>query len=190
MANLGEVEKAIETIVLSGTPRDLITILQCTTEYPTKFEDVNLKAMLSMRRAFGLNVGFSDHTIGIEAPIAAVALGATVIEKHFTLDRSLPGPDHKASLEPSEFNAMVSGIRNIEIALGDGINRPSNGELKNIPIARKSIVASQSIQMGEVFSESNLAVKRPGTGISPLYWDDIVGKLARRSFEIDDLIEL
>lgn len=190
MANLGEIEAAIEVIEAGGTPRSLITLLHCTTEYPTPMEDVNLQAMASMRLAFGLPVGYSDHTPGIEVPIAAVALGATVIEKHFTLDRNLPGPDHKASLEPSELKAMVAGIRNIEQALGDGIKRPCRSELKNKPIARKSLVACRNIQAGELFTAENIAAKRPGTGISPMRWDEVIGKVAQRDFSTDELIEL
>ena len=190
MANLGEVEAAIQVIEAAGTPRHLITLLHCTTEYPTPMEDVNLRAMISMKQAFGVEVGYSDHTPGIEVAIAATALGATVIEKHFTLDRNLPGPDHKASLEPHELKAMVNAIRNIEVALGDGIKQASRSELKNKPIARKSIVARREISAGELFSEENLAAKRPGTGISPMRWDEIIGKIARRNFAVDELIEL
>lgn len=190
MANLGEIEAAIEVVEAAGTPRNLITLLHCTTEYPTPMADVNLRAMVTMKQTFGVDVGYSDHTPGIEVPIAAVALGATVIEKHFTLDRNLPGPDHKASLEPYELKAMVDGIRNIERALGDGIKRPSSSELKNKPIARKSIVARREIKAGELFSEENLVTKRPGTGISPMRWDDIIGIPARRDFATDELIEL
>jgi sialic acid synthase SpsE len=190
MANLGEVEAAIQVIEAAGTPRHLITLLHCTTEYPAPMEDVNLRAMISMKQAFGVEVGYSDHTPGIEVAIAAVALGATVIEKHFTLDRNLPGPDHKASLEPHELKAMVNAIRNIEVALGDGIKQASHSELKNKPIARKSIVARREISAGELFSEDNLAAKRPGTGISPMRWDEIIGKTARRNFAMDELIEL
>jgi len=190
MANLGEIEAAIEVIEAEGTPRNLITILHCTTEYPTPMEDVNLRAMVSMKQAFGVQVGYSDHTPGIEVPIAAVALGATVIEKHFTLDRNLPGPDHKASLEPHELRAMVDGIRNIKRALGDGIKRPSSSELKNKPIARKSVVASRDIKVGELFSTENLGTKRPGTGISPMRWDEVIGRHAPRDFATDELIEL
>jgi N-acetylneuraminate synthase len=189
MANLGEIEAAIEAIEATGTPRHLITVLHCTTEYPTPMEEVNLRAMVNMKHAFGVEVGYSDHTPGIEIPIAAVALGATVIEKHFTLDRNLPGPDHKASLEPDELKAMVKAIRNIERALGDGIKRPSPSELKNKPIARKSIVASRAIQIGELFSADNLTTKRPGTGISPMRWDDIIGRTAHRDYSIDELIQ-
>ncbi|WP_289102331.1 N-acetylneuraminate synthase [uncultured Marinobacter sp.] len=190
MANLGEIEAAINVVEQAGTPRENITVLHCTTEYPTPMEDVNLRAMVNIGKAFGVSVGYSDHTPGIEVPIAAVALGATVIEKHFTLDRSLPGPDHRASLEPDELKAMVQGIRNIEKALGDGIKRPSPSELKNKPIARKSLVAARSIKAGEAFSEENLMAKRPGTGISPMQWDEVIGRTAPRDFSEDELIEL
>ncbi|AMQ87979.1 N-acetylneuraminate synthase [Marinobacter sp. LQ44] len=190
MANLGEIEAAINVVEQVGTPRDKITVLHCTTEYPTPMEDVNLRAMINIGKAFGVSVGYSDHTPGIEVPIAAVALGATVIEKHFTLDRSLPGPDHRASLEPDELKAMVQGIRNIEKALGDGIKRPSPSELKNKPIARKSLVAARPIKAGEAFTEDNLIAKRPGTGISPMQWDDVIGRTAPRDFSEDELIEL
>jgi N-acetylneuraminate synthase len=190
MATLGEIEEAIYAIEAAGTPRRLITLLHCTTEYPTPMDDVNLRAMQSMQHAFGVAVGYSDHTPGIEVAIAAVALGATVIEKHFTLDRNLPGPDHQASLEPHELKAMVAGIRNIELAMGDGIKRPSASELRNMPIARKSIVARKPIQFGERFSEDNLATKRPATGISPMRWDEVIGRTAHRSFATDELIEL
>lgn len=190
MANLGEIEAAIEVIEAAGTPRKLITILHCTTEYPTPMKDVNLRAMVSMNQAFGLKVGYSDHTPGIEVPIAAVALGATVIEKHFTLDRNMPGPDHQASLEPQELKAMVDAIRNIENALGDGVKRPSASELKNKPIARKSIVAIRNIKMGELFHPENLGTKRPGTGISPMRWDEVVGRPASKDFLPDELIEI
>jgi N-acetylneuraminate synthase len=190
MANLGEIEAAIDVVEQSGTPRDNITVLHCTTEYPTPMEDVNLRAMVNIGKAFGVSVGYSDHTPGIEVPIAAVALGATVIEKHFTLDRTLPGPDHRASLEPDELKAMVQGIRNIEMALGDGIKRPSPSELKNKPLARKSLVAARPIKAGEAFSEDNLMAKRPGTGISPMQWDVVIGRAAPRDFSEDELIEL
>lgn len=190
MATLGEVEAAVDVIERNGTPRRLITVLHCTTEYPAPMEDVNLRAMLSMKAAFGVQVGYSDHTPGIEIPVAAVALGATIIEKHFTLDCNLPGPDHKASLEPDLFKAMVNAIRNVEIALGDGIKRPSASELKNKPIARKSLVAARHIRAGERFSADNLAAKRPGTGISPMQWDAVIGRVAVRDFQTDELIEL
>ncbi len=190
MATLGEIESAIEAIEKAGTSRDLITVLHCTTEYPTPMDDVNLRAMVSMMHAFGVRVGYSDHTRGIEIPIAAVALGANIIEKHFTLDRNLPGPDHKASLEPHELKAMIDGIRNVELALGDGIKRPSASELKNKPIARKSLVAIRPICAGETFSADNIGAKRPGTGVSPMSWDEIVGRIATRDFAVDELIEL
>ncbi|MDZ4050812.1 MAG: N-acetylneuraminate synthase [Limnobacter sp.] len=190
MANLGEIEAALNVIEQAGTPRSKVTVLHCTTEYPAPMEDVNLRAMVNLGATFGVKVGYSDHTPGIEVPIAAVALGARVIEKHFTLDRNLPGPDHKASLEPHELKAMIDAIRNIEKAMGDGIKRPTPSELKNKPIARKSIVATQPINTGEVFTTRNLGVKRPGTGISPMLWDEVIGKPAKRSFAIDELIEL
>ena len=190
MSTLGEIEAAINVLEKAGTSRNLITVLHCNTEYPTPMADVNLQAMLTIRDAFRVAVGYSDHTLGIEVPIAAVALGATVIEKHFTLDRSLSGPDHKASLEPGELKAMVAAIRNIELALGDGIKRPSLSEAKNKPIARKSIVASELIRSGEAFTKKNLTIKRPGTGISPMRWDEFLGKKAQRDFAPDELIEL
>lgn len=190
MASLGEVEQAIEALEAAGTPRSLITVLHCNTEYPTPMADVNLKAMLSMRDVFGVQVGYSDHTSGIEVAIAAVALGARVIEKHVTLDRNLPGPDHKASLEPGEFAAMVAAIRNIEAALGDGIKRPSASEAGNKGVARKSLVAACPIRSGEIFSAANLTAKRPGTGLSPMRWDEVVGRAARRDFAADEPIEL
>jgi N,N'-diacetyllegionaminate synthase len=190
MATLGEIESALEVLETSGTPRSQITVLHCNTEYPTPMIDVNLRAMFSIGEAFGVKIGYSDHTLGIEIPIAAIAMGATVIEKHFTLDRTLLGPDHKASLEPNEFKAMVQAIRNIEKALGDGIKRPSPSEAKNKPIARKSLISATAIRAGECFTEVNLAVKRPGTGISPMRWDEILGRTAIRDFEADELIEL
>ena len=171
-------------------PRKKITILHATTEYPCPMDEVNLRAMQTIHDAFGCNVGYSDHTRGIEVAIAAVAIGASVIEKHFTLDRSLPGPDHKASLEPDELKAMVNSIRNIDQAIGDGIKRPSKSEYKNKSIARKSLVATSAIIKGEVFSEANLTVKRPGTGLSPMRWDEVLGRKAPRSFEADELIEI
>lgn len=190
MATLGEIESALDVLERAGVPRNCITVLHCNTEYPTPMNDVNLRAMLSIRDAFGVAIGYSDHTSGIEVPIAAAALGATVIEKHFTLDRNLPGPDHAASLEPNELTAMVSAIRNIEAALGDGVKRPSISETKNKPIARKSLVAACTIRSGEIFSETNVATKRPGTGLSPMRWDEVLGRKAPRDFERDDLIEL
>jgi N,N'-diacetyllegionaminate synthase len=190
MATLGEIEAALDVLEGAGTPRSQITVLHCNTEYPTPIYDVNLRAMSSIRDAFGVAVGYSDHTSGIEVPIAAVALGATVIEKHLTLDRNLPGPDHKASLEPAEFGAMVRSIRNIEQAMGDGIKRPSLSEIKNKPIARKSLVAAKPIRVGERYTAENLTVKRPGTGISPIRWDEVVGRVASRDFAVDELITL
>lgn len=190
MANLGEIEAAIEAIEGAGTPRHLITVLHCTTEYPTPMEEVNLRAMVAMKKAFGVNTGYSDHTPGIVIPVAAVALGATIIEKHFTLDRNLPGPDHKASLEPHELKAMVEGIRNVERALGDGVKRPSPSELKNKPIARKSLVAIRTICAGETFSAENIGAKRPGTGMSPMRWDEVVGRTATKDFAVDEQITL
>ena len=189
MASLGEIESAIDVLGQAGTPRSILTVLHCTTEYPTPMAEVNLRVMQSIHNAFGVEVGYSDHTPGIEVAITAVALGATVIEKHFTLDRNLPGPDHKASLEPHELKAMVTAIRNIEIALGDGIKRLTPSEAKNKPVARKSLVASQPIKAGEVFSSQNITAKRPGTGISPMRWDTILGRRARRDFALDELIE-
>ena len=190
MATLGEIEAALNILETYGTRRGKITVLHCNTEYPTPISDVNLNAMIAIRDAFGVSVGYSDHTIGIEVPIAAVAIGATVIEKHFTLDRNLPGPDHQASLEPDELKAMVTSIRNIEKALGNGIKYPSQSEIKNKPIVRKSLVAATSIRNGENFTEANLAVKRPGTGISPMLWDEVLGRTANRDFEEDEMIEL
>jgi N,N'-diacetyllegionaminate synthase len=190
MATLGEIEAAIEVLEQAGTPRAKLTVLHCTTEYPTPMIEVNLRAMQSIHEAFGVAVGYSDHTLGIEVPIAAVAMGATVIEKHFTLDRTLPGPDHQASLEPAELKAMVTAIRNIEIALGDGIKRLTPSEAKNKPVARKSLVAATAIQRGDIFTKANLAVKRPGTGISPMRWDEVLGRIAHRDFTSDELIEL
>lgn len=190
MATLGEIEAALEAIEQAGTPRHLVTVLHCTTEYPAPMPDVNLRAMVSMKAALGVEVGYSDHTPGIEIPIAAVALGARVIEKHFTLDRTLPGPDHQASLEPHELKAMVDAIRNVEVALGDGVKRPSASEQKNKPIARKSLVAIRAIRAGETFSADNVGTKRPGTGISPMRWDEVMGRSAPRDFTVDELIEL
>ena len=190
MARLGEIEVALEVLEASGTPRESVTVLHCNTEYPTPMADVNLKAMLAIRDALGVEVGYSDHTLGIEVPIAAVAMGATVIEKHFTLDRNLPGPDHRASMEPVELKAMVRAIRNIELALsGDGLKRPSPSETKNIEIARKSLVALTPVRAGELFTEANLGVKRPGSGISPMRWDEFIGRPANRDYQADELIE-
>lgn len=188
MADLGEIEDALDVLIDAGTKRENITVLHCNTEYPTPYEDVNLLAMNTIKEAFKVNVGYSDHTLGIEVPIAAVALGAKVIEKHFTLDKNLPGPDHKASLEPDELKTMITAIRNIEKVLGNGIKKPSPSELKNKPIARKSIVAKRKIRKGEVFTEENITVKRPGTGISPMRWYEIIGRVAERDYEKDEVI--
>lgn len=190
MANLGEIEQALEILTQSGTQRDNITLLQCNTQYPTPFCDVNLKAMQNLKHAFCLPVGYSDHTAGISIPLAAVGMGAVVIEKHFTLDQSMEGPDHKASLEPHELKAMIQGIREIELALGDGIKRTSQSEAKNKSIVRKSIIANRAIQKGEVLNEENLYVKRPAGGISPMQWDQVIGTKAIRDFEPDEMIEL
>lgn len=190
MSTMREINDAMNVFLKAGIAKEDITILHCNTEYPTPMEDVNLKAMLHIQREFGTAVGYSDHTRGIEVPIAAVALGATVIEKHFTLDKMMEGPDHKASLEPNELKAMVSAIRNIEKTLsGNGEKAVSLSEQKNITIARKSIVAKTKIKQGEKFSEINITVKRPGTGISPMKWDEVVGCKAKRDFEPDELIE-
>lgn len=190
MCELTDIENAINVLVGNGVSKDIITVLHCNTEYPTPMKDVNLKAMLEIKEKFGVKIGYSDHTEGIEIPIAAVALGATVIEKHFTLDKNMEGPDHKASLEPSELKAMVKSIRNIEQALGTGHKTISGSERKNIEIARKSIVAAKDIKEGEIFSEENLTVKRPGNGISPMEWENVIGKVAKRNFQEEELIEL
>jgi N,N'-diacetyllegionaminate synthase len=189
MATLGDIEAAIDVLEQAGTPRAKLTLLHCTTEYPTPMSEVNLRAMQSIQAAFGVAVGYSDHTPGIEVAIAAVAMGATVIEKHFTLDRTLPGPDHRASLEPEELSAMVAAIRNIEVALGDGIKRLTPSEVRNKSVVRKSLVASREITAGMVFTVENLTAKRPGTGISPMRWDELLGKKALRDFSVDDLID-
>ncbi len=188
MATMGEIEAAIDMLEKAGTPRAKLTVLHCTSEYPTPMSDVNLRAMQSIQSAFGVAVGYSDHTRGIEVAIAAVAMGATVIEKHFTIDRKLPGPDHQASLEPAEVSAMVSAIRNIEVALGDGIKRLTPSEANNRQVVRKSLVASRAIKAGEKFTAENLTAKRPGTGVSPMRWDEVMGKRALRDFAADELI--
>lgn len=190
MCELNDIEAALNVLLEFGAKKEQITILHCNTEYPTPLGDVNLKAMLEIGEKFGVQVGYSDHTKGIEVPIAAVALGATVIEKHFTLDKNMEGPDHKASLEPEELKAMVSAIRNIEQALGTGHKTISESERKNIEIARKSIVSACPIKKGEMFTEENLTVKRPGTGISPMRWNEIVGQTARKDFEEEEMIVL
>lgn len=188
MANLGEVEEAINTIRLVNS-KAKISLLHCTTNYPTPYEEVNLKAMRTLAAAFKLPVGYSDHTLGIEVPIAAVAMGAKIIEKHFTLDKNMKGPDHKASLEPDELKKMVVSIRNIEEALGNGIKKPSKSEEKNIKIVRKSIIANCIIKKGEIFTKNNITVKRPGNGISPMRWDEIIGQRSNKDYQKDELIE-
>ena len=191
MCEIEDVSAAMNVLISNGVPREDITILHCNTEYPTPFEDVNLHAMQALGDEFQVQVGYSDHTKGIEVSIAAVALGATVIEKHFTLDCNMEGPDHKASLEPDELKAMVSAIRNIERAVGgDGNKHVSDSEKKNVAIARKSIIAACDIKAGEVLTGQNLTVKRPGNGISPMKWDEIIGKTAIRDFAEDELIEI
>ena len=190
MSNLGEIEDALKVLEEGGMDRNHITLLHCTSEYPAPFIDVNLIAIKTLEQAFGLEVGYSDHTEGIEVSIAAVALGATIIEKHFTLDKNLPGPDHKASVEPEELRSLVDAVRNINMALGDGRKRVTASELENIKVARKSLVAATSIKKGDRFSKENITVKRPGVGISPMRYDEIIGKLASRDFCKDDLIEI
>lgn len=190
MATLGEIEIAIQVLEQAGTTRKKITVLHCTSEYPAPMAEVNLRAMQSISKAFGVAVGYSDHTPGIEVAIASVAMGASIIEKHFTLDHDFSGPDHRASLEPAEFKMMVSAIRNIEIALGDGIKCPTFGEIKNKLLVRKSLVAGRLIKAGEIFTTENLTSKRPGTGISPMHLDEVVGKKAPHDFLEDELIKL
>jgi N,N'-diacetyllegionaminate synthase len=191
MSDLRDIEAALKILTECGTPLEKVTVLHCNTEYPTPFSDVNLYAMKTIEKAFpGLKVGYSDHTNGIEVPIAAVALGAKVIEKHFTLDKSLPGPDHKASLEPEELKQMVISIRNIEKALGTGWKKPSESEMKNIKIARRSIVAAKTIKKGELFTKENLALKRPGDGLSPVFWYEIIGKKSNYDFFEDEKIKI
>lgn len=190
MCSLGEVDDAMDALVREGMTTDRIVLLHCTTEYPTPMADVNLRAMETLGKRFGTRVGYSDHTRGTEVAIAAVAMGAAVIEKHFTLDRSLPGPDHVASLTPDELKQMVAAIRNIELAMGSGEKKITESERRNIEVARKSIVASRDIAAGEILNEDNLSVKRPGTGVSPMKWDAVVGRRATRGFREDELIEL
>lgn len=190
MCEMIDIENALSVLLKFGLSKEQITILHCNTEYPTPMEDVNLNAMKTIADKLGVKVGYSDHTKGIEVPIAAVALGATIIEKHFTLDRHMEGPDHKASLEPEELKAMVNAIRNIEKALGSVDKVISTSEQKNIVVARKSIVAATEIREGELFSETNLTVKRPGTGISPMLWDTIIGCKANKTYQPEDMIEL
>ncbi|MGP1598439.1 N-acetylneuraminate synthase [Peptoanaerobacter stomatis] len=188
MSTMEDIQNALSVLKTNGAGN--ITVLHCTTEYPAPFTDVNLKAMLTIKDEFNVNIGYSDHTKGIEIPISAVALGATVIEKHFTLDKNMQGPDHKASLEPYELKKMVESIRNVESALGDGIKRLAESEKKNISIARKSIIAKRDIKKGEIFTQENLTVKRPGNGISPMKWFEILGQEAIKDFKEDELIEI
>ncbi len=188
MCTLEEVRDAVKVLNDFGTTD--ITLLHCTTEYPAPYDSVNLNAMLTLKKEFGYQVGYSDHTNGIEIPVAAVAMGACVIEKHFTLDKNMEGPDHKASLEPDELKQMVESIRNVEKSLGNGIKEPLEVELKNIAIARKSIIAKTNIKKGEIFTERNITAKRPGNGISPMKWNEVIGKGACKDFSEDDIIEL
>jgi N,N'-diacetyllegionaminate synthase len=188
MANIDEIECALKVLIKSGTKKNNITVLHANTDYPTKMEDVNLKAMITIGKKFNIAYGYSDHTLGIEIDIAAVAMGASCIEKHFTLNSNMDGPDHKASLEPDELKAMVKAIRNIEMALGSEIKKPSKSEIPNIKIVRKSLIAKTMIKKGEIFSEDNLTVKRPGNGISPMKWDEVIGTKAVRNYSEDELI--
>lgn len=191
MCTMEDINAALQVFLKGGILKENITILHCNTEYPTPMKDVNLKAMLSIQQEFGTDIGYSDHTLGIEVPVAAVALGASVIEKHFTLDNTMEGPDHAASLEPLQLKEMVKAIRNIEKAIsGDGLKKPSESEMKNMGIARKSIVAATPISKGDFFTEENLTIKRPGTGISPMKWDEAIGKVATKDYSTDDLIEI
>lgn len=189
MADMDEIQEALTVLITAGSKKENITILHCNTQYPTPMKDVNLKAMTTIGKNLGVKIGYSDHTLGIEIPIAAVALGATIIEKHFTLDRNLSGPDHHASLEPRELNAMVQAIRHIETAMGDGIKAPSPSEKQNRDIARKSIVAAAPINKGEALTTTNMTCKRPGNGINPMAWDNIIGTSAIRDFAPDEMIE-
>ena len=189
MSDMIEIEEAITALEIAGTSKNQITVLHCTSSYPAPISDVNLFAMLSIKDKLKVAVGYSDHTLGVEIPIAAVALGAKVIEKHFTMDRNLPGPDHKASLVPEELKLMVRSIRNIEQALGDGIKKPTPGEISNRKIARKSLVAREAIKAGQIFSQENLTTKRPGNGISPMKWDQYLGRNANHDYSKDDLID-
>jgi N,N'-diacetyllegionaminate synthase len=189
MASLGDIEAALDALERAGTFRSQVTLLHCTTEYPTPMAEVNLRAMQTLKDAFGVSVGYSDHSIGLEVATAAVALGASVIEKHFTLDQRLPGPDHQASLEPDALKAMISAIRNVEVALGDGIKRATISESKNMTVMRKSLVACQPIRTGESFTDKNMTAKRPGTGLSPMRWDEAIERRATRDFAVDELLE-
>lgn len=188
MSNLLEIEKALSILEQSGTDRSKVSLLHCTTEYPAPIDEVNLNAMLTLKQKFGLRVGYSDHTIGFEVSFAAVAMGATIIEKHFTVDKNLPGPDHKASLDPKELKEFVSGIRNVESAFGDGLKHASESEKKNITLVRRSIVAKKIIKKGEIFTVLNMDVKRPENGISAVHWEKVLGKKAKKDFKKNDLI--
>lgn len=188
MCDISDIREAIYVLKANGASK--IRLLQCNTEYPTPYTDVNLKAINTMSREFGVDVGYSDHTAGIEVSLAAVALGATILEKHFTLDRNMEGPDHMASIEPEELNQLVKAVRHIEEALGTGIKIPSLSETKNIPIARKSIIAKTDIKAGDILTYENITVKRPGTGISPMKWNEVIGTKAKRDFSIDEIIEI
>ena len=190
MSSMDEIEAALTVLELGGLTRDQVTVLHCTSSYPVPMRDVNLSAMLTIKNKIRVNVGYSDHTTGIEIAIAAVSMGAQVVEKHFTLDRKLPGPDHKASIEPRELREMVSAIRNIETALGGGQKEISESEKENILVVRKSIVAASRISKGERFSEINITTKRPGTGINPMNWPEVIGKCAKKDFEPEEFIEL
>ena len=190
MCTLGEIELALKTLYESNLQKDKITVLHCNSAYPTPMEDVNLKAIRTIKECFDISVGYSDHTCGIEASIAAVAIGAQIIEKHITLDKNMQGPDHKASIEPEELNNLVSAIRNIEKALGNGIKKPSNSEMKNIKVVRKSIIASDFIEKGERYTTDNLCIKRPGTGLSPTMFDLLLGMKSNRKYKPNDIIDL
>ena len=189
MSSLSDVEFALNILEIAGTPRSKITLLHCTTEYPAPTNEVNLLAMKTLSQAFDISVGYSDHTLGILVPVAAVAMGASVIEKHLTLDTALPGPDHKASLDPHSFSKMVQAIRSIESAMGDGIKRPTISEVQNMSVARKSLVAKTDIQIGDYFTEDNMTTKRPGSGVSPKFWDIFLGKRASMAYQKDDLLQ-
>ncbi len=190
MGTLLEIEKAVKLLINNGINRKKLTVLHCNTEYPTPFSDANLKAINTIKKNIKVKVGYSDHTLGIEAPIAAVALGAQIIEKHFTLDKNLKGPDHKASIEPDELKKMIKSIRNIELAMGSGIKKPTNSEKKNISIARKSIVANKIIQKNEIFTKKNLAIKRPGIGIPPVHFEKLLGLKSNKKYVEDEIIKI
>lgn len=190
MSTLEEIAEALGALEDAGLPRERVTLLHCTTEYPAPYDEVNLRAMGELATTFGVPVGYSDHTKGIEVAVAATALGASVIEKHFTLDRTLPGPDHAASIEPDELAALVSAVRNVAAALGSAHKEPTQAELRNAPVVRKSLVAARVIHTGETFTPDNVTAKRPGTGISPMLWDMVMGKQAKRRFEPDEEISL